>query len=107
MFDIVQKLTYNVNMEAVKLKDINELMNSIVYDSLKSQRFYEKLRNNITKVRQQKGISQNELSLLINQSASCINKIETGDCIPTLRTLMNICAALEIKADDIIPYEYF
>ena len=88
------------------MKSMTALMDTIIYDESKRDKFYEQLRLNIIESRKKRKVTQNELSMLINQSASCINKIENGCCTPTLCTIINICVVLDMRLEEIIPYEY-
>ncbi len=55
---------------------------------------YRKL---IRKKREEKGISQNQLSKLLGISQPYMNQIETGARNPTLPLLIKICETLEIS----------
>lgn len=48
-------------------------------------------------LRKQKGLSQVELSGLVNLGKSAIGKIETGIIVPQLNTLLRILSALDVE----------
>jgi len=51
----------------------------------------------IREEREQKGISQMDLSLKAGLSQNQVNYIETGKRTPNLHTILNICKALDIN----------
>jgi len=61
------------------------------------------LSNNLKKLREKKGLSQDRLAKLADVANNTIIKIEQGENInPTLDTLKKIAKALEISVDDLI-----
>ena len=61
------------------------------------------LSNNLKKLREKKGLSQDRLAKLAEVANNTIIKIEQGENInPTLDTLKKIAKALEISVDDLI-----
>ena len=61
------------------------------------------LSNNLKKLREKKGLSQDRLAKLADIANNTIIKIEQGENInPTLDTLKKIAKALEISVDDLI-----
>ena len=61
------------------------------------------LSNNLKKLREKKGLSQDRLAKLADVANITIIKIEQGENInPTLDTLKKIAKALEISVDDLI-----
>lgn len=64
---------------------------------------YEKyLRDQITKLRSQKGISEHRLSLELGKSGSYIRSITSGATMPSMKELFNIMAYFEVS-----PPEFF
>lgn len=64
---------------------------------------YEKyLRDQITKLRSQKGISEHRLSLELGESGSYIRSITSGAAMPSVKELFNIMAYFEVS-----PPEFF
>lgn len=64
---------------------------------------YEKyLRDQITKLRSQKGISEYRLSLELGKSGSYIRSITSGATMPSMKELFNIMAYFEVS-----PPEFF
>lgn len=62
-----------------------------------------KLGENIKKIRQQRGISQDRLSKLANVSTNTIAKLEVDpEPNPTLETLQSIANALAVTVDELI-----
>ncbi len=61
-----------------------------------------KIGNNIRKLRQNKGISQDRLSKEADLALNTIVKIETGrDSNPTVQTLEKIAKALDVSTGDL------
>lgn len=54
----------------------------------------------IQRLREEKGISSRELSLLLGQSHSYINQIENRKLLPSLYSLSYICTFFEITLSD-------
>ena len=64
---------------------------------------YEKyLRERITELRGQKGISEHRLSLELGKSGSYIRSITSGTALPSMKELFNIMAYFEVS-----PSEFF
>lgn len=64
---------------------------------------YERyLRDRITELRGQKGISEHRLSLELGKSGSYIRSITSGATLPSMKELFNIMAYFEIS-----PAEFF
>ena len=62
-----------------------------------------KIANNIKKIRQEKGISQDRLSKLADLSLNTVVNVESGaNPNPTIETLSKIAKALEISIDDLV-----
>lgn len=60
------------------------------------------LRNRITELRVQKGVSEHRLSLELGKSGSYIRSITSGATLPSMKELFNIIAYFEIT-----PAEFF
>lgn len=62
-----------------------------------------KIGQNIKRIREKMGISQDKLSKLADISSNTVAKLELGDNPnPTIETLQKIAKALSVKVDDII-----
>lgn len=62
-----------------------------------------KIRKNIKRIRQSKGISQDRLSKLTDLSLNTIVTVESGvSPNPTIETLTRIANALGVRMDDLI-----
>lgn len=59
--------------------------------------FLEKLGKKITKLREQKGLSQSELAVLCEKDRQSINRLEKGNVNPSVYYLAEICKALNIS----------
>gem|GEM_PF-3113612 len=57
--------------------------------------------NRIAQIRQSKNISAYELSLQINRDASYISQVESGKVNISIKTMFDICRALEINAKEL------
>lgn len=61
------------------------------------------LANNLKKLREKKGLSQDRLAKLADVANNTIIKIEQGENInPTLETLKKVAKALEVSVDELI-----
>lgn len=61
------------------------------------------LANNLRKLREKNGLSQDRLAKLANVANNTIIKIEQGENInPTLDTLKKVAKALGVSVDDLI-----
>jgi transcriptional regulator with XRE-family HTH domain len=63
-----------------------------------------KLARHLQKIRQAKGITQEELAEHIGVSTPYIGRIEAGTITPNLKLLQKIARALGVKVKDLIPY---
>ena len=65
--------------------------------------FTSKIANNIKKIRQEKGISQDRLSKLADLSLNTVVNVESGaNPNPTIETIRKIAKALNISIDAIL-----
>ena len=60
-----------------------------------------KLKNNLKKIRKEKGLSQNDLAELVGVSRNTISSIETGQFNPTAKLALVLCIALDKKFEDV------
>jgi len=61
------------------------------------------LSNNLRKLREKKGLSQDRLAKLADVANNTIIKIEQGENInPTLETLKKVAKALDVSVDELI-----
>lgn len=65
-------------------------------------RYQEFLRNRITELREQKGVTEYRMSLELGKSGSYIRSITSGATLPSLKELFNIISYFEIS-----PPEFF
>lgn len=63
-------------------------------------KFGEKMQ----KVRQSKGITQEELASMISMHRTYIGLVERGERNPTIRTLYKIAKALKVPASELLPF---
>ena len=61
----------------------------------------EQVVNRLRKFREERKMSQLELSLASDVSQNMITYIETGKRVPSLRTIIKLCVALEISPANI------
>lgn len=59
------------------------------------------LKNNLKKIRVEKGFSQQDLAEMVGVSRNTISSIETGQFSPTAKLALIICIALEKKFEDL------
>lgn len=64
----------------------------------------EKFGQKMQKVRQLKGITQEELAATLGMHRTYIGLIERGERNPTIRTLYKIAKALKISASELLPF---
>lgn len=63
----------------------------------------QNLSNNIKKLREAKGLSQEKLARLADVTNNTLIKMESGENNnPTLETLKKVAKALEVSVDDLI-----
>jgi len=63
----------------------------------------QNLANNIKKLREAKGLSQEKLARLADVANNTLIKMESGENKnPTLETLKKVAKALEVSVDDLI-----
>ena len=60
-----------------------------------------KLKNNLKKVRVEKGMSQQKLADLIGVSRNTISSIETGQFNPTAKLALILCVTLDKKFEEL------
>ena len=63
---------------------------------------YSLIGNRIKAARKAKGLSQSELSELIDRSVGYMSYIETGRKKPSLETLIQIANALDVTIDELL-----
>ena len=59
------------------------------------------LKNNLKKIRSEKGLSQSELAELVGVSRNTISSIETGQFSPTAKLALILCIALDKKFEEV------
>lgn len=60
------------------------------------------LASNLRYIRQQRGMTQQELAKLCGVPRSTVGQMETGSCNPTLSVLARLAAALQISIEEIL-----
>lgn len=63
------------------------------------------LKNRLKEIRNEKGISQQELADIVGVSRNTISSIERGQYQPTAKLAYVICIALEIKFEEMFYFE--
>ena len=63
---------------------------------------YSLIGNRIKAARKAKGLSQSELSELIDRSVGYMSYIETGSTKPSIETLIQIANALDVTIDELL-----
>lgn len=64
----------------------------------------EKFGQKMQKVRQSKGITQEELASMVFMHRIYIGLVERGERNPTIRTLYKISKALKVPASELLPF---
>lgn len=62
----------------------------------------EKLGQNLTRIRKEKGISQDKLSRLLHIDRSFISNIENGKTNPTLATIAKLAKAVNVSVNELL-----
>ena len=76
---------------------LERVFSKMAYDYLDYPNF---IRERITELRLQKGVSSRDMSLSLGQSASYINKIENRRTLPSLTGFLYICEYFDITPQD-------
>lgn len=63
---------------------------------------YKEIGKRVTKIRKQRGLTQEKLSEKCNLSPQYISNIERSISIPSTETLLRICDVLEVTPDAIL-----
>lgn len=63
---------------------------------------YKLMAKRISSIRKEKGLTQAKLAEKANLTNNYISNIETQHSIPSLETLVKICAALEVTPNDLL-----
>jgi putative transcriptional regulator len=61
----------------------------------------EKVKNQLAKLREQKGITQEELAAAAGVTRAHISRLENGHVQASIKVLYNIARKLEVKMEDI------
>ena len=59
------------------------------------------LHNNLSQIRKEKYLSQNDLAKLVGVSRNTISSIETGQYEPTAKLALLLCVALDKKFEEL------
>ena len=59
------------------------------------------LKNNLVKIRKEKGISQDALAKMVGVSRNTISSIETYQYQPTVKLALLLCIALDKKFEEV------
>lgn len=70
---------------------------------LSKKRFTQIVGDNIRKLRQERGLTQDELSHKCGFYRTYINLLETAKRTPSSYTLFKVAKGLEVEVDDIYP----
>lgn len=63
------------------------------------------LKNNLKKVRNEKGLSQAQLADMVGVSRNTISSIETGQFNPTAKLALVLCIALDKKFEELFYFD--
>ena len=63
------------------------------------------LKNNLKKIRAEKGLSQAQLAELVGVSRNTISSIETGQFNPTAKLALVICIAMDKKFEEVFYFK--
>ena len=65
---------------------------------------YKYLGLNIAYYRKEKGLSQSQLSEIVNISRTHMSRIETADCAVSLDVIFDICDALDVPPSKLFDF---
>ena len=63
------------------------------------------LKNNLRDARSEKGLSQQQLAVMVGVSRNTISSIETGQFSPTAKLALILCIALDKKFEEIFYFD--
>ena len=63
---------------------------------------FQEIGKNIKKLREEKGLTQEELAFLIDSARNYVGCIERGEKHPSIKTLYKIATALDTKINKIL-----
>ncbi len=63
---------------------------------------FQEIEKNIKKLREEKGLTQEELAFLIDSARNYVGCIERGEKHPSIKTLYKISKALNTKLNNIL-----
>jgi len=69
---------------------------------MNSSDILKNIGKSLRKIREEKNISQKELSFSMGIKPTQYSRIETGNAVPSLNTLLKVAEALEVTTDEII-----
>ena len=67
--------------------------------------FLKKLGKNITRLREEAGLSQTELALRCDKDRQSLNRLEKGKINPSIYYLLEISAELKISLKELLDFE--
>ena len=73
-------------------------------EAKKKKEMLRKFGQTLAKAREKKGLSLRELAALCDVDASEIHRFEHGQKNPTLATILDLAAGLEIDAKDLLDF---
>ena len=63
------------------------------------------LKNNLKKVRREKGLAQFQLAQMVGVSRNTISALETGQFSPTAKLALILCIALDKKFEELFYFD--
>lgn len=64
----------------------------------------EHVGNQVAKLRRKNNLSQEKLAELVNVHRNHIGRIERGETNIPILTLLNLCKALKVESNEILPF---
>lgn len=74
--------------------------------NLRNQAYIKRFGDNLRVIRQEKGMSQGQLSILSDLPLSQIGRIERGEVNTTISTLLALADALELEPKTLLDFIY-
>jgi putative transcriptional regulator len=67
--------------------------------------FLKKLGDNISRIRQEKGLSQSELALRCDKDRQSLNRLEKGKINPSIFYLLEIATELDVELRELVYFQ--
>ncbi len=80
-------------------KDLTEKNSVVIYEQIRFCEIKSNLNPHIRDLRKKKGITQEQLSIMLNVSANHLAKVETGSRCCSIELLQDLSSCLNVRTD--------